>query len=113
MTLAADNKISRTGHRQRSLSRLQPTEPMRQPPPTAVRVTRPDERPRTSPRVLAARQIDRSACAAGCIATVIVPGADGWLRWQRLLWIPVHDDTGGLRRTVWAATNDNPTRHSR
>jgi hypothetical protein len=23
-------------------------------------------------------------------------------------WIPVHDDTGGLRRTVWAATNDSP-----
>jgi hypothetical protein len=24
-------------------------------------------------------------------------------------WIPVHDDTGGLRRTVWAATNDSPS----
>ena len=24
-------------------------------------------------------------------------------------WIPVHDDTGGLRRAVWAATNDNPS----
>jgi hypothetical protein len=60
MMLAADDrKISRTGHRQRSLSRLQPTEPMSQPLPTAVRVTRPDERPRIPPRVLAARQIDR------------------------------------------------------
>ena len=41
MRLAADNKISRAGHRQRSLSRLQPTEPISQPPPTAVRVTQP------------------------------------------------------------------------
>jgi hypothetical protein len=24
-------------------------------------------------------------------------------------WIPVHDDTGGLRRAVWAATTDNPS----
>ena len=23
-------------------------------------------------------------------------------------WIPVHDDTGGLQRAVWAVTNDNP-----
>jgi hypothetical protein len=58
MLAADDGKISRTRHRQQSLSRLQPTEPMRQPLPTAVRVTRPDERPRTPPWVLAARQID-------------------------------------------------------
>jgi len=32
-----------------------------------------------------AHLLPRSACAAGCIATLIVPGADGWLRWQRLL----------------------------
>jgi hypothetical protein len=42
-------------------SRLQPTEPMRQPLLTAVPVTRPDERPRT-PRIAAARQIDH-VCA--------------------------------------------------
>jgi hypothetical protein len=23
-------------------------------------------------------------------------------------WIPVHDDTRGLRRAIWAATNDDP-----
>jgi len=50
MLAADDGKISRTGHRQPSLSRLQPTEPMRQPLPTAVRGTQPDKRPRTPPR---------------------------------------------------------------
>jgi hypothetical protein len=24
-------------------------------------------------------------------------------------WIPVHDDTGRLRRAVWAATSDHPS----
>ena len=24
-------------------------------------------------------------------------------------WIPVHDDAGGLRRAVWAVTNDHPS----
>ena len=57
MLAADDGKISRTGQRQRSWSRRQPTGPMGQPLLTAVRVTRPDERPRNPPRVLAARQI--------------------------------------------------------
>jgi len=58
MLAADDGKISRTGQRQRSWSRRQPTEPMCQPLLTAVPVTRPDERPRTPPPVPAARQID-------------------------------------------------------
>ncbi len=56
---AADNGQSPpTGQQQPSCARLQPTEPIGRPPLTAVRVTRPNERPRTPPRVLAARQID-------------------------------------------------------
>jgi hypothetical protein len=55
---ADDGESPRTGQRQRNWSRLQPTEPMGQPLLTAVRVTRPDERPRPPPRVLAARPID-------------------------------------------------------
>jgi len=51
MLAADDGKISRTGHRQPSLSRLQPTEPMRQPLPqpsaepsrTSARAPRPAE----------------------------------------------------------------------
>jgi len=61
MLAADDGKISRTGHRQRSLSRLQPTEPMREPLPTAVRGTPAGQAPaHPAPRIPAARQIDHT-----------------------------------------------------
>jgi DNA-binding transcriptional LysR family regulator len=39
----------------------------------------------------------------------LVPGIAARAVPRGVRWIPVHDDTGGLRRAVWAATNDNPS----
>jgi hypothetical protein len=39
----------------------------------------------------------------------LVPGIAAQAVPRGMRWIPIHDDTGGLRRAVWAATNDNPS----
>jgi hypothetical protein len=41
--------------------------------------------------------------------SVLVPGIAAQAVPRGVRWIPIHEDTGGLRRTVWAATDDSPS----
>ena len=50
----------------------------------------------------------RLGLVAAGLGIALVPGIAAQAVPRGVRWIPVQDDTGGLRRTVWAATNDNP-----
>jgi DNA-binding transcriptional LysR family regulator len=51
----------------------------------------------------------RLALVAAGLGIALVPGIAAQAVPRDVRWIPIHDDTGGLRRAVWAATNDNPS----
>jgi DNA-binding transcriptional LysR family regulator len=51
----------------------------------------------------------RLGLVAAGLGIALVPGIAARAVPRGVRWIPVHDDTGGLRRAVWAATNDNPS----
>jgi DNA-binding transcriptional LysR family regulator len=51
----------------------------------------------------------RLGLVAAGLGIALVPGIAAQAVPRAVRWIPVHDDTGGLRRAVWAATNDNPS----
>src|SRR5207253_2484629 len=51
----------------------------------------------------------RLGLVAAGLGIALVPGIAAQAVPRGVRWIPVHDDTGGLRRTVWAATNDSPS----
>jgi DNA-binding transcriptional LysR family regulator len=51
----------------------------------------------------------RLGLVAAGLGIALVPGIAAQAVPRGVRWIPIHDDTGGLRRTVWAATNDNPS----
>jgi DNA-binding transcriptional LysR family regulator len=51
----------------------------------------------------------RLGLVAAGLGIALVPGIAAQAVPRGVRWIPVHDDTGGLRRAVWAATNDNPS----
>ena len=51
----------------------------------------------------------RLGLVAASLGIALVPGIAAQALPPGVRWIPVHDDTGGLRRAVWAATNDNPS----
>jgi DNA-binding transcriptional LysR family regulator len=50
----------------------------------------------------------RLGLVAAGLGIALVPGIAARAVPGGVRWIPVHDETGGLRRAVWAATNDNP-----
>ena len=51
----------------------------------------------------------RLGLVAAGLGIALTPGIAAQAVPRGVRWIPVHDDTGGLRRAVWAATNDNPS----
>jgi DNA-binding transcriptional LysR family regulator len=51
----------------------------------------------------------RLGLVAAGLGIALVPGIAAQAVPRGVRWIPIHDDTGGLRRAVWAATNDNPS----
>jgi DNA-binding transcriptional LysR family regulator len=51
----------------------------------------------------------RLGLVAAGLGIALVPGIAAEAVPRGVRWIPVHDDTGGLRRAVWAATNENPS----
>jgi DNA-binding transcriptional LysR family regulator len=51
----------------------------------------------------------RLGLVAAGLGIALVPGIAAQAVPRGVRWIPVHDDTDGLRRAVWAATNDNPS----
>jgi DNA-binding transcriptional LysR family regulator len=51
----------------------------------------------------------RLGLVAAGLGIALVPGIAAQAVPRGVRWIPVHDDTGGLRRAVWAATNDHPS----
>jgi DNA-binding transcriptional LysR family regulator len=51
----------------------------------------------------------RLGLVAAGLGIALVPGIAAQAVPHGVRWIPIHDDTGGLRRTVWAATSDNPS----
>jgi DNA-binding transcriptional LysR family regulator len=51
----------------------------------------------------------RLGLVAAGLGIALVPGIAAQAVPRGVRWIPVHDDTGGLRRAVWAATDDNPS----
>jgi DNA-binding transcriptional LysR family regulator len=51
----------------------------------------------------------RLGLVAAGLGIALVPGIAAQAVPRGVRWIPVHDETGGLRRTVWAVTNDNPS----
>ena len=51
----------------------------------------------------------RLGLVAAGLGIALLPGIAAQAVPRGVRWIPVHDDTGGLRRAVWAATNDNPS----
>ena len=51
----------------------------------------------------------RLGLVAAGLGIALVPGIAAQAVPGGVRWIPVHDDTHGLRRAVWAATNDNPS----
>jgi DNA-binding transcriptional LysR family regulator len=51
----------------------------------------------------------RLGLVAAGLGIALVPGIAAPAVPRGVRWIPVHDDTGGLRRTVWAATSDSPS----
>jgi len=51
----------------------------------------------------------RLGLVAAGLGIALVPGIAAEAVPRGVRWIPVHDDTGGLRRAVWAATNANPS----
>jgi DNA-binding transcriptional LysR family regulator len=51
----------------------------------------------------------RLGLVAAGLGIALVPGIAARAVPHGVRWIPVHDDTGGFRRTVWAATSDNPS----
>jgi DNA-binding transcriptional LysR family regulator len=51
----------------------------------------------------------RLGLVAAGLGIALVPGIAAQAVPRDVRWIPIHDDTGGLRRAVWAATNDNPS----
>jgi DNA-binding transcriptional LysR family regulator len=50
----------------------------------------------------------RLGLVAAGLGIALVPGIAARAVPSGVRWIPVHDDAGGLRRAVWAATSDNP-----
>ena len=51
----------------------------------------------------------RLGLVAAGLGIALMPGIAAPTVPRGVRWIPIHDDTGGLRRAVWAATNDNPS----
>ena len=51
----------------------------------------------------------RLGLVAAGLGIALVPGIAAEAMPRGVRWIPVHDDAGGLRRALWAATNDNPS----
>jgi DNA-binding transcriptional LysR family regulator len=51
----------------------------------------------------------RLGLVAAGLGIALVPGIAAPAVPRSVRWIPIHDETGGLRRAVWAATNDNPS----
>jgi DNA-binding transcriptional LysR family regulator len=51
----------------------------------------------------------RLGLVAAGLGIALMPGIAAPAVPRGVRWIPIHDDTGGLRRAVWAATNDNPS----
>ena len=51
----------------------------------------------------------RLGLVAAGLGIALVPGIAAQAVPRGVRWIPVHDDTGGLRRAVWAATSENPS----
>jgi DNA-binding transcriptional LysR family regulator len=50
----------------------------------------------------------RLGLVAAGLGIALVPGIAAPAVPRGVRWIPVHDDAGGLRRAVWAATSDHP-----
>jgi DNA-binding transcriptional LysR family regulator len=51
----------------------------------------------------------RLGLVAAGLGIALVPGIAAQAVPRGVRWIPVHDESGGLRRTVWAVTSDNPS----
>jgi hypothetical protein len=51
----------------------------------------------------------RLGLVAAGLGIALVPGIAAPAVPRGVRWIPVHDDAGGLRRAVWAATSDHPS----
>ncbi len=51
----------------------------------------------------------RLGLVAAGLGIALMPGIAAPAIPRGVRWIPIHDDTGGLRRAIWAATNDNPS----
>jgi len=51
----------------------------------------------------------RLGLVAAGLGIALVPGIAAQAVPRGVRWIPVHDDSGGLRRALWAATSDNPS----
>ncbi len=51
----------------------------------------------------------RLGLVAAGLGIALVPGIAAQAVPRGVRWIPVHDDAGGLRRAVWAATQDKPS----
>jgi DNA-binding transcriptional LysR family regulator len=51
----------------------------------------------------------RLGLVAAGLGIALVPGIAAQAVPRGVRWIPIHNGTGGLRRAVWAATNDNPS----
>jgi DNA-binding transcriptional LysR family regulator len=51
----------------------------------------------------------RLGLVAAGLGIALVPGIAAQAVPRGVRWIPVRDDTGGLRRALWAATNGNPS----
>jgi DNA-binding transcriptional LysR family regulator len=51
----------------------------------------------------------RLGLVAAGLGIALMPGIAAEAVPRGVRWIPVHDDAGGLRRAVWAATNEHPS----
>lgn len=51
----------------------------------------------------------RLGLVAAGLGIALVPGIAAQAVPLGVRWIPIHDNVGGLRRAVWAATNDHPS----
>jgi DNA-binding transcriptional LysR family regulator len=51
----------------------------------------------------------RLGLVAAGLGIALVPGIAAQAVPRGVRWIPIHNDTGGLRRAVWAVTNDHPS----
>ena len=51
----------------------------------------------------------RLGLVAAGLGIALVPGIAAQAVPRGVRWIRIHDDTGGLRRTVFAATTDHPS----